>query len=350
MELLFVFGFIGLGMAFALPILDDDDDGPAEPEPDEPVATGRSYDLISGDRILADAGDDIFTLATSDAPVEDLSIQAGDGDDDILLAPVGDVLGDPSYSNAVFNSEISGDAGDDDISLFADSSTVSGGDGDDTITFNGAGNTVTGGDGDDRITGNSALGEAVIDGGDGDDMIDAENVTLGEIGGGDGDDTILLSSHASVGQAVGVDGGPGDDIIHLDVRTPTDPWHFRFPLTGGEGADIFELEIGEGAPDAELNVDPTDYEDADTLRIEAQTIADFTPGTDQLVIDPRTDNDDYSLLTISLSDNGSDSEITLSYGNGALTRNVIIRLPGATGVSWDDVEIVGDARALTVPA
>lgn len=98
-------------------------------------------------------------------------------------------------------------------------------------------------------------GAEIIDAGAGNDTILAFRGTH-EIRLGAGDD-VVFARHSAL-----IEGGAGDDVMHLDMGRNAD-----YALSGGTGADVFNLS---GALDT---------------RSASAVIADFTPGTDRLVIE-----------------------------------------------------------------
>jgi hypothetical protein len=130
-------------------------------------------------------------------------------------------------------------------------------------------------------------------------------------------------------------------------------------VIGGAGADRFDVlvdEGGQGAYDDPRNLltrDVTRIDDL-TLQVQAFSVSDFVPGEDILSLEVRTQDDAYSLGSIRMEDQaGRDdvfgTHIVLDYENDdSYTREVVVRLE-ATGVTWDDVELVGADRSLLVP-
>lgn len=138
--------------------------------------------------------------------------------------------------------------------------TLAGDDGTDRIVLTGVSlpeepepATITLSEGDDLFR--TPTGEEIIDAGAGNDTILAFRGSH-EIRLGAGDDEVF-ARHDAV-----IDGGTGDDVLHLDMGR-----NALYTLAGGEGADEFALS---GALDT---------------RSASAVIADFTLGTDRLVID-----------------------------------------------------------------
>ncbi len=113
--------------------------------------------------------------------------------------------------------------------------------------------TLTLSGGDDLFR--TPAGAEIIDAGAGNDTILAYRGNH-EIRLGAGDD-VVFARHSAL-----IEGGAGDDAMHLDMGRNAD-----YALSGGTGADVFNLS---GALDT---------------RSASAVIADFTPGTDRLVIE-----------------------------------------------------------------
>ncbi|MGH1452505.1 MAG: calcium-binding protein [Paracoccaceae bacterium] len=339
MELLFLLGIFGVGMGALL--FQDSEEPEQEQEPDtEEDAITLEIDA-SGD-YEGSAGADSISIATGLDFLDGLTLDSGAGDDSLAFAEAGtDGPVDPD-STYLVNSEVDAGAGNDTIIAIGDSSVISGNDGDDMLTVAGS-VTILGGAGDDQIISDGLAGAVSIEGGEGDDVIDATRVTLGTVDGGAGDDSISLSSYNSAGQFVAAYGGEGDDTLEIDVRTPSDFSDFDFSLWGGEGADTFLVRIGEGfAPEGGET-------GADTV-LRGQTIEDFDPSEDHLVIEPILNADTSSLTDVTIEEatdsfDGIGTEITLHYDLVNGTRDVVIWLPGATGMSLGDISLIGDQAA-----
>ena len=294
-------------------------------ESDAAEAAGPvAIDALAGDDLVSIIGDDLF---------DGISIDGGAGDDTIDAAP------------ALFGAQLTGGTGVDVITAALFGSTVEGGDGNDLLTIlrnDGDPNVVTGGEGDDTLDG-----------------IGGQNATV--LDGGPGNDLILVKGWDNVGTGFvnNPDGGAGEDTIRFDVLTNIDgvSGGSQQVAAGGTGADTFALAIDEGGtPEGgvpSMNGDVTRL-DADTYRVETLTIRDFEPGLDRLVLETSTQSDDYTLASATLNevDDGDrpETEIVLSFQNpAAFTREVVVTLAGATGVSWDDVELEGADRSILVP-
>ena len=153
-----------------------------------------------------------FTLdGTTYADVAYIEVHGGDGDDIINVQSV-DGDGD-------IGAGISGDGGNDIISLNFDGA-ISGGDGNDTIFMNNSFCGMAWGDGgNDAMYLMGANISADVQGGDGDDLIDATRSDCGLVlHGGNGNDTILGSAYTDEIYGDGgtnslVGNGGNDDIF-----------------------------------------------------------------------------------------------------------------------------------------
>lgn len=130
--------------------------------------------------------------------------------------------------------------------------------------------TLTGGDGNDILNAHSATQAVSIDGGEGDDTIDGSSATASTLNGDAGNDTITGGTGADT-----ITGGEGDDSI-----------------SGAAGNDSIDAGAGNDTIDASTGVDHiitgagSDIVVytlvADSTGANADTITDFTTGTDKL--------------------------------------------------------------------
>ena len=155
-------------------------------------------------------------------------------------------------SSLTFNdvlSDLSGTAGDDEVSWTKTSLGIEAGDGNDTVASGGFADTLSGGDGDDRLyagggndsvfggNGNDVLsggnGDDTLSGGAGNDTIDGGNGSDRLVGGAGNDDLRGSGGLAgTINEDAGVDtlsGGAGDDT-----------------LRGGGGGDTYVFARGDG--------------------------------------------------------------------------------------------------------
>ena len=198
---------------------------------------GIAYGFYGNDTISAhgNAGADvIFGGGGAD------SIDGGTGNDHIygfaLTGTAADDGADTIHAGAG-NDYVQGNAGND---------VLFGEDGNDRINGGNNDDNISGGNGNDTVNGN--LGADTIDGGAGNDSLR----------GGQGNDVIT--------------GGTGNDIILGDVGNDV--------LTGGVGYDI--LTGGAGADTFVFGAADSTFVTTGTLAFFADTITDFTDGTDHI--------------------------------------------------------------------
>ena len=159
-------------------------------------------------------------------------------------------------------------------------------DGNDQITAGNGGGWIGAGAGDDTLTGGNGVdylyghaGNDTLSGGAGDDTLD----------GGAGEDTIV--------------GGAGADII-----------------TTGGGDDTIVLRAGDGG----------------STLADADTITDFTVGSDNLGLD---DNLQYSELTIALGSGSNSSDTIISTGSEYLVIITGINMVSLSETNFTSVDI-----------
>jgi Ca2+-binding RTX toxin-like protein len=212
--------------------------------------------------------------------------------------------------------------------------TANGGDGDDVIIGSDGADTLTGGAGDDVLIGGA--GADILDGGPGDNIL-IQSATICTIGAADavqpaallvqsdvtaGNDHIVVSHADGAVQVSGVgapvvvadavarhglvvNGGAGDDVI--DASGVADPT-MRFILAGGAGNDL--LQGGQG--DDLLVGGAGSDRFAFSGRNGTDTIADFQPGSDQILIEGHGDVlNDFDDLVGVMSQAGADVHIDL---------------------------------------
>ena len=177
-----------------------------------------------------------------------------------------------------------GHSGSDAILLGAGDEAADGGSGDDLVEGNGGADrldgawgddVLRGGDGDDSLTGGGGR-DTLYGGGDGDLLTDLEGNGDALYGEG-GDDVLELVRNywESGGSSFTLDGGDGDDRIHLDLGD-----HGHADIDAGAGADLVVLDglntanvrLGDGADTLFLDRFIA-HSAPGTLRI-----LDFTPG------------------------------------------------------------------------
>ncbi len=342
-----------LGLTLLIPVFDGGSDTPDEPTPpspdDEDIPVGYN-DSVNGtegnDRFVRDQD-----VEQNDA-LGSATVSAGAGDDTIALYDetadsrfTDDTIFDIAFDRAV----IDGGLGNDVIDVVATYSTVSGGEGDDTITVHGnaAGATILGGEGDDVLSGEQGYSDAaLLDGGAGNDTIDIRDMESVRALGGDGDDQIYITGVWNPGAAyiATADGQAGDDTISYEGGGITLPEYFEpTTLTGGEGADTFELTLDEGGALIDASTVPLE---GGTHQLYAVDLADFDPEEDTLIVDPEASSAGFSYVSASLQTaatqgGGSTTQLVLHYESDTETdRDVIIDL-GDVEIALSDITFVG---------
>ena len=344
---------------------DPDDGDPDEEEPGE-EAPARPIVVPAGEGAVLQgtAGGDAFALAgdvSPDTPAVGLSLDAGDGDDDINLLE-GGVRPDPAEFEelggfvppVLSNGTVEGGAGDDTILTVAENTTLSGGAGNDVIeNYSAVSGAIFGGDGDDSLyAALFATDGILVDGGAGNDLIDVSDATSVRALGGDGDDTILVGGYdePGAGYVISAEGGAGDDRIVLEDGEGI--WEggsifAPMALSGGTGADVFEIEVTSAfSDDFDVFFADTGAPDAETVVGNVVTIGDFEPGVDQLVIVPQAEGD-YVLgetrIEEDLDETGGDAGITrviVTFVSPTGPEHEMVVTVDATGLTLDDVVFV----------
>lgn len=250
----------------------------------EPVETEIGRIVVGGpeqETLLGGMGDDQIGGYEDD----DL-IDAGQGNDTATGGAGSDQLlgGDG-------NDDLRGDDGDDTLRGDAGADVLAGHSGDDLLLGGKGGDSLTGGEGRDSLVGGTGddwlaggLDDDVLHGGEGEDTLD----------GGDGSDLIF---GARDGAGDFLNGGQGDDLL---IGGAGDT------LTGGEGADGFAVDWGDG--DAPVRID------------------DFDPALDQIVVlyDPGQHPD--PAVSFQLTEDGSGTLVMLD----GIT---VAEVPGVTDLS-----------------
>jgi Ca2+-binding RTX toxin-like protein len=162
---------------------------------------------------------------------------------------------------------LNGSGGDDYLDGNGDNDSLIGGLGNDTLSDDEGDNRFDGGAGDDRLA-SLSTGANLLDSGAGNDTLHggAGNDTLL---GGAGDDTLTIaSSEFARNYAVRADGGDGKDLITIQSDGMA-----TFTVSGGKGADIFQLFMNRTYADAGdrhgmASVTVTDFSVADGDRID----------------------------------------------------------------------------------
>jgi len=309
-----------------------------------PELGGVTRIVTSDETLLGTEQDDIFLGAPDeDSQLFNPTVRAGAGNDVLDFNNGEPRLDDTGTAFYVTGGELHGQAGDDQIDIFSvGGTTVSGGEGDDTITGIIMGGEVYGNAGDDLIeVSDYAAPGLYVDGGNGNDTIDASGYEASVILGGAGDDEIHIRTGTYGHMADLISGGEGNDRIVLDDQ-PTN--NAAPPVAyGGAGADVFDVRTNEGfeSPPAWLNND-----DVHLRRI--AEFPDFEPGTDMLQVEAYTQGDSHALTSARMDEIGDTTRVVLRYESDTEAEIEVIVTLGATGISWDDIEFVGDEIPILV--
>lgn len=276
-----------------------------------------------------------------------VTVEGNAGNDLInLLDPIG---ADNDISSPYFldRAEISGGAGDDDISAVAGHSTVSGGDGDDKIDIRVAGgSSIFGDDGNDVIRSTLTSQDlAFVDGGAGDDLIDVSEMENVIANGGVGKDLIRVSGgdQSGAGYVIRADGGEGEDMIAFDgsLADVVFPRSAQTAL-GGPGSDDFSVRFDAGIDLQEgTEIDGT---------FELFHIDDFAPDDETLLLEPYSENPDDEFTQAELIENTETGQtrvvMTFDMADGT-SRQVTVTL-NAVGVDWDDITFAEGSEPQTM--
>ncbi|GGX68944.1 hypothetical protein GCM10007385_42720 [Tateyamaria omphalii] len=354
MGALALFALFGLAGALVVFTNDDDDD---TTEPADDTVEGRELDISTSGSFTGTDGNDTVSITGGG---NDVSLETGAGDDT--------VLGSGTLAFDASQASVSTGAGDDLIDLNLDSSSVHGGEGNDTITVRGAGSDVFGDAGDDLIDIASEGDVMNAYGGEGNDTLQSgppvtapysssasDNLNLY---GGDGDDLIYVNGPSSSTTGfieVGHGGAGNDTIVMTSVRAVSseDPG-LNGPIiaSGGEGEDTFvirthETITGSGSMVVE-NVGQTELPQDSNSRLGLFRIEDFESGVDTLSIDADAVADSSTLAEAHLEEvvnrsGATDTQLILVYETtDQQAEEIRVTLSGATGVTWNDVEFVGN--------
>ncbi|OAN74894.1 hypothetical protein A8B78_16985 [Jannaschia sp. EhC01] len=332
------------GLALGEVFSDDDNDTSG----DTPVGDEDMGEIVRVDTALGFTGSDeadVFTFDPDARGAVVTSIDAGAGDDIIDLASL---FGDP----ALVGSDVQGGAGDDLIEVQGDGNTISGGEGDDTISAELFASTVTGDAGDDLIRVTNISADATnVDGGEGNDTIDVTGSDNINVTGGAGDDLLISDGRTIVGTgyAIDIDGGAGDDTLAHSVDVfplpLQDPSESAAILTGGDGADTFDISLTTGN-----GVFSETAQDPEVFVNQAARIMDFERGTDILSVEIPSSLTGYTAESGTLAEDttAGTTTITISLTGDLPTQDVQI-IVSATGLTWGDVTFSDQAPAtLTV--
>lgn len=199
-----------------------------------PTSEGIPNYNTTTDEVYLGGGDDVATVG-----LYGVSVHGGDGDDTLTSTNVGALYGE---------------AGDDVLDVGGAAASGIGGEGNDTITIVANGGVASGDEGNDMLTANSGY---------------STSSDITHLRGGADDDELLISRQV----------GEMSDYIH----------NAGVSMTGGEGQDIFRLDL-------ELMNSEGPVENS------AGRIVDFDPVEDSLVIDVDrgTDAEDREMTSATL--------------------------------------------------
>lgn len=225
-------------------------------EGDDALSGGSEDDTLLGqdgnDIAVGGPGNDLIHSGGA-GTVTDSAVNAldgGDGDDHLVGADFGSVLGDI----------ILGGKGNDLIEALGGPDIVDGGQGDDTVYAGEGGDSITGGDGNDSLLGEAGsdtlrgqrghdridggTGTDSLSGGDGDDLLDAFVGQSETLLGDDGNDYLIGSPDG----ADSIDAGNGDDRAIAQAGNDTVFGQAGDDtLEGGDGDDSMEGGAGRDA-------------------------------------------------------------------------------------------------------
>ena len=187
------------------------------------------------------------------------NIVGANGADIIYGGGGADNISGGSGNDHIYGFQLSGGTAADD-----GADTIHAGAGNDYVQGNAGNDVLFGEDGNDRINGGN--NDDNISGGNGNDTVNG-NLGNDTIDGGDGNDSLRGGQGNDV-----ITGGIGNDIILGDVGNDV--------LTGGVGYDI--LTGGAGADTFVFGAADSTFVTTGTLAFFADTITDFTDGTDHI--------------------------------------------------------------------
>jgi Ca2+-binding RTX toxin-like protein len=343
---------------------DTDDD--EEEDEDDGVIVVRGGDTVGGG-----PANDVFALELPEdgsAP-DPVSVDGNRGNDNIDLSDDSLITEDDPLPSLLTNSTIDGGLGNDRIDAQMEDSTVFANKGNDTVTGTYIDSFVDGWIGNDVLTVDGS-GSTVL-GYDGADTI-TDNMEGGIADGEAGNDVMITDAGDAV--ATEVRGGPGNDTFRIDATPIVDRDAAGFDVTGGQGADVFEVTTNEasgnpfewtGEQVSNVPVAPGSGPPLflGTPTVNTGVITDFTPGEDVLVIDGTPVGPDFTLTEVTLQEfaDGPPSgppllstEVRLTYESdlaGALVRDVVFVLTGASGVTAADIQLIGaDSSVISLEA
>ncbi|MCC1495087.1 calcium-binding protein, partial [Cognatishimia sp. F0-27] len=268
---------------------------------DDTLSGGPGSDLMFGgagnDSMLGGQGfDTIYGEDGND------TISGLDGFDSILGGAGDDLLRGNFGNDTIF-----GEGGDDTLEGGLGFDSLAGGAGADSLQARDGFDTLSGGAGNDTLQGNN--GNDSLDGGDGDDRLEG-GLGADTMQGDAGADTLLGANGFDL-----LRGGAGDDLLEGNSGNDTmEAGLGNDVMRGGLGADTF---VYIGGADRIV-----DFQRVDTVRIEADLLAEAAPVPDDLR--------DYAQLD-------GDGNLRLDFGDG---NTLTFAGVGATGAILGDVEFI----------
>jgi Ca2+-binding RTX toxin-like protein len=260
------------------------------------ISTGSGIDIIAittstgTDTVDAGAGNDFVYV--SQAYTSDTSLNGG-ADTDWLI-----IEGSSNNLTYTINSGVT--SGFENIRSY--------GNGNDALTGDSAANIIEGGAGADTLTG-----------GDGNDSLYGYFSANAGGSSGEGDDTLYGGSGNDI-----LVGGAGDDIVDGGTGADTltgDGGSSDYDRGGAAGTDTFILRVGDGG----------------STLADADTITDFTDGSDKLGMD---NNLQYSQLTYTQGTGSNSSDTIISVGSEYLAILTGISISALSEADFTPVDIV----------
>lgn len=246
-----------IAMTFSLTLTAKADCTPDGTDGDDTIVCDTTTDMdgngdnaVDEDGVTGDDGDDTITVLAG-AEVGD-DIEGESGDDQITNNGLveGQITGgnnkDTIINNGTVNNMIEGEKHNDTIT---NNGTVNddilGNNGADTIINNGTAESVIGGSGSDTLENNGTI-NSDLQAGSGKDEITNTGTVNGAIIADDGDDTVTLSGeNVQIGDIV--DGGPGSDTLDFSMSTYDEGQYndAKAVIAEGENDGTFAWGLGD---------------------------------------------------------------------------------------------------------
>lgn len=321
--------------------------------------------------LLATAG--LASLVTDSSNDEEANSCDGLGEDDALRPDGSGVAHGTECDDLVgfeqlLDAEIAGasvdlGAGDDLVDATPDDRMpveleIDLGAGDDTIVGAFVGSDLFGGAGDDFFQVEETYGELMtLDGGEGNDTIDARTTDSVDITGGEGDDLIYSMGRpvAGTGYIINVDGGEGNDTLHVfaDSDFAAGTLSQVGAVNGGEGTDHFIVAIDDQVSDrVDLSAPyPAPWaglenEAGTGWRSNVVELADFDPAAETLELHLTSPNPDFDVASVHMEGEG----VVVTYQSDSYPDLEMLIACDTSGLSWDQVTLVGAERSVLVGA